>query len=36
LYVVLNERDKAKETLLALLHQQPDHKMAQQALEMLN
>jgi Flp pilus assembly protein TadD/peroxiredoxin len=36
LYVVLNEKDKAKEVLLALLHQQPEHKMAQQALEMLN
>jgi Flp pilus assembly protein TadD/peroxiredoxin len=36
LYVVLNDKDKAKEVLLALLRQQPQHKMAQQALEMLN
>jgi Flp pilus assembly protein TadD/peroxiredoxin len=36
LYVVLNDKDKAKEVLLALLHLQPQHKMAQQALEMLN
>jgi tetratricopeptide (TPR) repeat protein len=36
LYVVLNEKEKAKEILQALLHQQPHHKMAQQALEMLN
>jgi len=36
LYVLLNDKDKAKEVLLALLKQQPQHKMAQQALEMLN
>jgi Flp pilus assembly protein TadD/peroxiredoxin len=36
LYVVLNDKDKAKDVLLALLKQQPQHKMAQQALEMLN
>lgn len=34
-YVILNEKDKARETLQALLRQQPQHKMAQQALEML-
>jgi tetratricopeptide (TPR) repeat protein len=36
LYVVLNDKVKAREVLLALLHQQPEHKLAQQALEMLN
>jgi Flp pilus assembly protein TadD len=36
LYVILKEKDKAREVLQALLHQQPQHKMAQQALEMLN
>jgi tetratricopeptide (TPR) repeat protein/peroxiredoxin len=36
LYVLLQEVDKAKETLQALLRLQPDHKMAQQALEMLH
>jgi Flp pilus assembly protein TadD/peroxiredoxin len=36
LYVLLNDKDKAKEVLLALLKQQPQHKIAQQALEMLN
>jgi Flp pilus assembly protein TadD/peroxiredoxin len=36
LYVILNEKEKAREVLQALLHQQPQHKMAQQALEMLN
>jgi Flp pilus assembly protein TadD len=36
LYVILKDKEKAKEVLLALLHQQPQHKMAQQALEMLN
>ncbi len=36
LYVVLNDKDKAKEVLQALLRQQPQHKIAQQALEMLN
>jgi Flp pilus assembly protein TadD/peroxiredoxin len=36
LYVVLNDKDKAREVLLALLRQQPQHKLAQQALEMLN
>ncbi len=36
LYVILNEKDKAKEVLQSLLRQQRQHKMAQQALEMLN
>jgi len=36
LYVILKEKDKAREVLQALLQQQPQHKMAQQALEMLN
>ncbi|MHB8502262.1 MAG: FG-GAP-like repeat-containing protein [Candidatus Acidiferrales bacterium] len=36
LYVLLNEKEKAREILLALLHQQPQHKLARQALEMLN
>jgi Flp pilus assembly protein TadD len=36
LYVLLHEDDKAKQTLQALLRLQPDHKMAQQALEMLH
>jgi FimV-like protein len=36
LYVVMNDKEKAKEVLQALLRRQPQHKMAQQALEMLN
>jgi Flp pilus assembly protein TadD/peroxiredoxin len=36
LYVLLNDKQRAKEVLQALLKQQPEHKMAQQALEMLN
>ena len=36
LYVTLDEKEKARELLLALLRQQPEHKLAQQALEMLN
>jgi Flp pilus assembly protein TadD/peroxiredoxin len=36
LYVILEEKEKAREVLQALLQQQPQHKMAQQALEMLN
>lgn len=36
LYVILNDQEKARETLRALLRQQPEHKLAQQALEMLN
>ena len=36
LYVILKEKGKAREVLQTLLRQQPQHKMAQQALEMLN
>ncbi len=36
LYVLLNDKAKARETLQALLRQQPEHKLAQRALEMLN
>ncbi len=36
LYVILNDKEKAKEVLHALLRQQPQHQMAQQALEMLH
>ncbi|MGH9553131.1 MAG: tetratricopeptide repeat protein, partial [Terriglobales bacterium] len=36
LYVIVNDKEKAREVLLALLRQQPQHKMAQQALEMLH
>jgi tetratricopeptide (TPR) repeat protein/peroxiredoxin len=36
LYVILNEKEKARETLRALLREQPQHKLAQQTLEMLN
>jgi Flp pilus assembly protein TadD/peroxiredoxin len=36
LYVLRHEDDKAKQTLQTLLRLQPDHKMAQQALEMLH
>jgi tetratricopeptide (TPR) repeat protein len=36
LYVLLNEKEKAREALQELLKQQPGHKLAQQALEMLN
>ena len=36
LYVILNDQEKARAVLLALLRQQPQHKMAQQALEMLH
>ena len=35
LYVILNDKAKARATLQALLRQQPQHKMAQQSLEML-
>jgi len=35
LYVILEEKQKAKEVLLALLQQQPQHKVAQKELEML-
>jgi len=34
--VILKEKDKAREVLQTLLRQQPQHKLAQQALEMLN
>ena len=36
LYVLQKDKEKAREVLQALLQQQPEHKMAQQALEMLN
>jgi tetratricopeptide (TPR) repeat protein len=36
LYVVLNEKERAREVLQILLRQQPQHKLAQQTLEMLN
>jgi len=36
LYVVLNDKEKAREVMRALLREQPDHKLAQQTLEMLN
>jgi tetratricopeptide (TPR) repeat protein len=36
LYVLLNDKAKARRVLLALLRQQPQHKLAQQALEMLD
>src|SRR6266852_1124334 len=36
LYVLLKEKEKARDVLQALLQQQPQHKLAQQALEMLN
>jgi len=36
LYVILNDKEKARAVLQALLREQPQHKMAQQALEMLN
>jgi len=36
LYVLIKNKEKAREVLLALLRQQPQHKMAQQALEMLH
>jgi hypothetical protein len=32
----LNDKAKARKVLLALLRQQPQHKLAQQALEMLD
>ena len=35
LYVILGEKQKAKEVLLVLLQQQPQHKVAQQDLQML-
>ena len=36
LYVILEEKEKARAVLQSLLREQPQHKMAQQALEMLN
>jgi len=36
LYVLLSDKARAREVLQALLQKQPDHKMAQQALQMLN
>lgn len=36
LYVLLSDKPKAREVLQALLQKQPEHKMAQQALEMLD
>ena len=35
-YVLLHDKEKAREALQALLRQQPHHKMARQALEMLD
>ena len=36
LYIVLNDKEKARAVLQTLLRQQPQHKLAQQTLEMLN
>jgi tetratricopeptide (TPR) repeat protein len=36
LYMLLQEKEKARDTLQALLKLQPEHKLAQQALGMLN
>jgi Tfp pilus assembly protein PilF/peroxiredoxin len=36
LYVILSDNDKAKEVLQTLLRRQPQHKAAQQALDMLH
>jgi tetratricopeptide (TPR) repeat protein len=36
LYMLMQEREKARETLQTLLKLQPEHKLAQQALGMLN
>jgi Flp pilus assembly protein TadD len=36
LYAIANEKEKARAVLQSLLHRQPQHKLAQQALEMLN
>jgi Flp pilus assembly protein TadD/peroxiredoxin len=36
LYVLLNEREKARQALRDLLRRQPEHKLAQQTLEMLD
>jgi hypothetical protein len=34
--MIENDKEKAREVLQALLRLQPQHKVAQQALEMLN
>jgi len=36
LYMLLQEKEKARQTLQILLKRQPEHKLARQALEMLN
>src|SRR5215472_6584067 len=36
LYVLLNEKDQARQTLQELLRRQPEHKLALEALQMLN
>jgi Flp pilus assembly protein TadD len=36
LYILMQEKEKARATLQALLKLQPEHKLAQQALGMLN
>lgn len=36
LYVILKKKEKAREVLQALLKEQPQHKLAQQALQMLD
>jgi Flp pilus assembly protein TadD/peroxiredoxin len=36
LYVLLNDKEKAREVMRELLRQQPENKLAQQTLEMLN
>jgi Flp pilus assembly protein TadD/cytochrome oxidase Cu insertion factor (SCO1/SenC/PrrC family) len=36
LYILMQEKEKARDTLQALLKLQPEHKLAQQALGMLN
>jgi FimV-like protein len=35
MYVILNEKEKARTTLEALLQKQPQHKMAQQMMQLL-
>jgi Tfp pilus assembly protein PilF len=36
LYVILNDKDQARETLRSLLRLQPENRAAQQTLEVLN
>jgi len=36
LYVIRDDKEKARNVLLSLLQQQPQHKLAQQELEMLH